>query len=181
VRFEPTPLDGAWLIELERHEDERGWFARTFCADEFAEHGLPTSFPQSNLAHNARAGTLRGMHFNAPALAESKVVRCTRGAMHAVIVDLRTGSRCCRDWFGIGLSDDDGRALFVPEGFATGYLTLVDDTEVGYQMGRSYAPDAARGFRWDDPAVGIRWPRRPVVISTRDATYPDLDDAVAGA
>jgi dTDP-4-dehydrorhamnose 3,5-epimerase len=177
VRFDPTPLPGAWVIELDRHEDERGWFARTFCVREFAEHGLPTSFPQSNLSHNDKAGTLRGMHFNTSEFAEAKVVRCARGALYKVIVDLRAGSPTLRQWFGIELSAANARAVFVPEGFANGFITLVDDTDVHYQMGQFYEPEAARGFRWDDPAVGIDWPRRPAVISDRDATFPDLGGA----
>lgn len=174
MRFEPAPLGGAWFIDLDRHGDERGSFARTFCAREFADHGLPTRFPQSNVSSNERAGTLRGMHFNAAPHAESKVVRCTRGAVFDVVVDLRDGSPTHARWFGIELSADNGRALYVPEGFAHGFLTLVDTTDVAYQMGAFYRPDAARGVRWNDPAFGIRWPRQPTVISERDATYPDF-------
>jgi dTDP-4-dehydrorhamnose 3,5-epimerase len=178
MRFEATPLAGAWIIDLEPHADERGFFARTFCAREFAEHGLPTTFPQSNLSRNVAAGTLRGMHFNVAAHAEAKVVRCTQGAIHDVIIDLREDSPTYRQWFAVGLTAASGRALFVPEGFAHGFLTLVDETDVEYQMSAFYVPEAARGLRWNDPAIGIDWPREPVVISPRDATYRDFDRAV---
>ena len=178
MRFTPLALDGAWVIELERHEDERGSFARTFCEQEFAAHGLPTSFPQSNISTNRTSGTLRGMHFNTRAHWESKLVRCSRGAVHDVIVDLRSGSATHGRWVGVDLSAVDGTALFVPEGFAHGFITLQDDTEVLYQMGSSYVPDAARGVRWDDPAFAITWPRRPAVMSARDAEYPDYDPTV---
>jgi dTDP-4-dehydrorhamnose 3,5-epimerase len=175
VRFERTPLGGAWIIELEPNRDERGSFARSFCEHEFAAHGLPIRFPQSNISHNTHAGTMRGMHFNAPDHEESKVVRCTRGAVYDVIVDLRRESSTYRHWFGIELDAESGRALFVPEGFAHGFLTLVDDTDVSYLMGAFYEPDAALGVRWDDPAFDIDWPREPAVISRRDATYPDFE------
>jgi dTDP-4-dehydrorhamnose 3,5-epimerase len=174
MRFEPTPLDGAWMIHLERHVDERGSFARAFCEREFAEHGLPTRFPQGNLSTNRATGTLRGMHFNVAPFGEAKLVRCIRGAIHDVIVDLRAGSPTRLRWFGADLTADDGQALFIPSGFAHGFITLQDDTDVYYQMGAFFQPDAARGFRWDDPAVGIEWPLRPTVVSERDAGYADL-------
>jgi dTDP-4-dehydrorhamnose 3,5-epimerase len=174
MRFEPTPVDGAWVIELEPHDDDRGSFARTYCDDEFAAHRLPTHFPQCNLSRNTRAGTMRGMHYNVAARAEAKLVRCVRGAVHDVIVDLRRGSPTRGRWFGVELTADDGRALFVPKGFAHGFLTLADQTDVYYHMSEMFSPDAARGFRWDDPAFGIHWPAPPSVISERDATYPDV-------
>jgi dTDP-4-dehydrorhamnose 3,5-epimerase len=173
MRFERAPLDGAWIIELEPHDDERGSFARSFCEREFAEHGLPTRFPQSNISRNRLAGTLRGMHFNAPGHGEAKLVRCTRGAIYDVIIDLRPPSPTYTRWFGIELGAEDGRALFVPEDFAHGFISLRDETDVSYQMSSFFEPAAARGVRWDDAAIGIRWPRRPTVISHRDATYPD--------
>jgi dTDP-4-dehydrorhamnose 3,5-epimerase len=175
MRFEPTPIDGAWLLELESHEDERGSFARTYCDQEFADHGLPTHFPQCNLSRNTRTGTMRGMHYNVAAHAEAKLVRCVRGAVHDVVVDLRRGSPTWRRRFGVDLTADNGRALFVPEGLAHGFLTLTDHTDVYYHMSEMFRPDAARGLRWDDPAVGIQWPSAPVVISDRDASYPDVD------
>jgi dTDP-4-dehydrorhamnose 3,5-epimerase len=175
MTFEEAPLDGAWIIGLERHVDERGFFARTFCEREFAEHGIPTRFPQGNVSSNRRARTLRGMHFNVAPYGEAKLVSCLRGAIYDVIVDLRTGSRTRFEWFGIELTADDGQALFVPAGFAHGFVTLADDTDVHYRMGDFFRSEAAAGFRWDDPAIDIRWPVVPEVMATRDATYPDLD------
>jgi dTDP-4-dehydrorhamnose 3,5-epimerase len=178
MRFEATPLTGAWVIELEPNVDDRGFFARTFCAREFADRGLPTGFPQSNLSRNTHAFTLRGMHFNTSRQAESKIVRCTRGAIHDVIIDLRGPSETYGRSFAVELRAVDGRALFVPAGFAHGFLTLEDDTDVEYQMGDFYVPEAARGFRWNDPAFYVEWPSAPAVISPRDASYPDFDPAV---
>jgi dTDP-4-dehydrorhamnose 3,5-epimerase len=175
VRFEATPLASAYVIRLELRVDDRGFFARTFCEDEFATKGLPARFPQCNLSRNRRRGTLRGMHFNAAPFRESKVVRCVAGAIHDVIVDLREGSPTRFASFGVELSHKNGAALFVPEGFAHGFVTLVDDTDVFYQMGGRFEADAARGFRWDDPTFSIRWPIVPSIVSERDATYPDFD------
>lgn len=175
MRFEESPLADAVVVELDPHVDERGAFARTFCVDEFSNAGLPTDFPQCNLSVNHRAGTLRGMHFNALAFAESKLVRCVRGAVHDVIVDLRPGSPTHFEWFGIDLTADNRRALFVPEGFAHGFVTLEDESDVYYHMGDRYRPGAARGFRWDDPTFDIAWPVEPAVMSEADAAYPDID------
>lgn len=180
MRFERLPLAGAWIIDLERHEDERGSFARAFCEDEFAEHGLPIHYPQANLSTNRRSGTLRGMHLNVRAAWEAKLVRCVRGAVYDVIVDVREESSTRHGWTGVELSAENGRALFVPEGFAHGFVTLADETDVYYQMGAVFRPWAARGFRWDDPTFGITWPRIPAVISERDATYPDYDPSLLG-
>jgi dTDP-4-dehydrorhamnose 3,5-epimerase len=174
MQFTPTALDGAWIIELDRHCDERGSFARTFCEDEFAEHGITARYPQCNLSTNDRAGTLRGMHANVAAYWETKLVRCVRGAIHDVIIDLRPGSPTEREWLGVDLTADNARALFVPKGFAHGFITLSDVSDVYYHMGDVFHADAARGFRWNDPAFGLTWPREPAVISTRDATYPDF-------
>jgi dTDP-4-dehydrorhamnose 3,5-epimerase len=175
VHFTTTPLESAFLVELDRHEDNRGFFARTFCETEFASHGLPTRFPQCNLSHNLRSGTLRGMHFNAADHRESKLVRCVSGAIYDVIVDLRAQSRSRFEWFGVELSRENGCALFVPAGFAHGFLTLTDVADVFYHMGEFFHGEAARGFRWNDPAFAIRWPSEPAVISERDATYPDFN------
>lgn len=175
MRFSPTKLGDAVVVELEQHRDERGFFARTFCEREFEAHGLPTRFPQCNLSRNDRAGTLRGMHFNVRPHEEAKLVRCARGAIYDVIIDLRPGSNTYADWIGVELSADDGRALYVPPGFAHGFLTLVDATDVFYQMGAFFQPDAGRGLRYDDAAFSVRWPRAVAVISERDATYPDFD------
>ncbi|HVT06329.1 MAG TPA: dTDP-4-dehydrorhamnose 3,5-epimerase [Polyangia bacterium] len=177
MRFRPTPLPGAVLVEQQRHEDDRGFFARTYCDDEFAAAGLPTTWPQHNVSHNARAGTLRGMHYNAAPHQEAKLVRCVTGAVWDAIVDLRPGSPTHLQWFGVELSSEAGNALYVPEGFAHGFITLQDRTDVFYLMGKKYQGSVARGFRWDDPRVGIVWPAAPVVIAERDRTYPDLDPA----
>jgi dTDP-4-dehydrorhamnose 3,5-epimerase len=175
VHFAETPLAGAWVIDLDRHADERGAFARTYCEREFTEHGLPQRFPQANLSMNTKAGTLRGMHFNREPYGESKLVRCVRGALYDVIVDLRAESPTRLASYGVELSADNGRALFIPAGFAHGFLTLADETDAYYHMGEFFQPDAARGLRWDDPALAIDWPFDPAVISERDATYPDIN------
>jgi dTDP-4-dehydrorhamnose 3,5-epimerase len=175
LKYTETPLAGAYVIELERHGDERGFFARTFCERELAAHGLPTHWPQCNLSRNARAGTLRGMHYNAAPHSEAKLVRCTRGAIFDAIIDLRATSATRDRWFGVELSDQEGNALYIPEGFAHGFVTLRDETDVFYHMGRFYEGGAARGLRWDDPRFGVVWPVRPTVLSERDRTYPDFD------
>lgn len=175
MQFRTTRLHGVVLVELEAHVDDRGSFARTYCDEEFARAGLPTSYPQCNLSVNDRTGTLRGMHFNVEPHGESKLVRCVRGAIHDVVVDLRTGSPTRFEHFGIDLTADNRRALYIPAGFAHGFLTLADTTDVYYHMGASYTPDAARGVRWDDPTLAIEWPFDPVVMSDADANLADLD------
>ncbi|MGA2447878.1 MAG: dTDP-4-dehydrorhamnose 3,5-epimerase [Polyangiaceae bacterium] len=175
MKFQATPLQGAFVVELEPHADERGFFARTFCEREFAAHGLPTRFPQSNLSRNARARTLRGMHFQAEPYFEAKLVRAVSGAIYDVIVDLRRTSPTFLHWFGVELSGESARALFVPERFAHGFLTLQDHTDVFYQMGEFFRPEGARGLRWNDASLGIRWPGAPEVIAERDAHYDDFD------
>jgi len=177
MRFVETRLPGAWVIDLEPRGDDRGFFARSYCEREFAAHGLATRYPQGNLSFNVRAGTLRGMHYQAVPHREAKLVRCVAGRIHDVIVDLREGSPTWRQWLGVELGADDRRALYVPPGFAHGFLTLRDATEVLYQMGEFYVAEAARGFRWDDPFFAIAWPSPPSVISDRDRTYPDFDPA----
>lgn len=175
MRFTPTRLPGATIIDVEPRGDERGFLARVFCADEFAAHGLPTRFVQASTIFSPRRDTLRGLHFQASPHAETKLVRCTRGAAHVVIVDLRPDSPAYRAWVGVELTPDNRRQLLVPEGFAQGYQTLANDTEVAYQMTHEYVPAAASGVRWDDPALGIDWPpagRR--TISERDLAWPDL-------
>jgi len=176
VKFRETPLSGAVIVELEPHVDDRGFFARTYCDREFAAQGLPTAWPQCNLSRNRRAGTLRGMHFNAPPHEEAKLVRCASGAIWDVIVDIRPGSPTRLRWFGLELSAQAGNALFISEGFAHGFLTLRDDTDVTYQMGRLFEGAAARGLRWDDPRIDIAWPAVPTVISDRDRALPGVDD-----
>ena len=171
--FRELELAGAYVIELEPHTDERGSFARTFCEREFAAHGLPVRFPQCNLSRNVRRGTLRGMHYEVPS--GSKIVRCVAGAIQDVIADLRPDSRTRLRWVSVELTAKSGRALYVPEGCAHGFLTLSDETDVFYHMGDFFRPDAARGFRWNDATFGIEWRSPPSVISERDATYPDFD------
>jgi dTDP-4-dehydrorhamnose 3,5-epimerase len=181
VRFRETPLGGAFVVELDPVSDERGFFARAYCAEEFAARGLPTFFPQANLSRNARAGTLRGLHYNAAPHREAKLVRCVAGSIWDAIVDLRVGSPTRLRWFAAELSAARGEALFVPEGFAHGFVTLADGSDVFYQMGGVYAPGAARGARFDDPAFSIQWPREPAVMSERDRSYPPFDpDAFDG-
>jgi dTDP-4-dehydrorhamnose 3,5-epimerase len=174
MRFSETPLGGAYLIELDRVEDERGFFARSYCADELAAQGLTAAMSQCSLSFNAKAGTLRGMHFQAPPHEETKLVRCTAGAVLDVIVDIRAESPTYRQWYGTELSASNHRSLYIPEGFAHGFMSLADDTEVLYMISVPYAPGFGRGLRWNDPAIGIHWPREPAVISTRDAEYPLL-------
>jgi dTDP-4-dehydrorhamnose 3,5-epimerase len=173
--FRETPLQGAFLIELEKHVDTRGYFARSWCAKEFKAHGLSTRMAQCNVSLNLKKGTLRGMHYQVNPFEEAKLVRCTRGALYDVIVDLRHGSRSFREHFGTELTAENGMEMYVPEGFAHGFLTLQEDTEVFYQISEFYAPGSARGFRWDDPAFRIDWPAAVRVISERDRDYPDFD------
>jgi dTDP-4-dehydrorhamnose 3,5-epimerase len=175
--FKHTKLAGARVIEIEARNDERGYFARTFCEREFAENGLPARFPQCNLSFSPRAGTLRGMHYQAAPLREAKLVRCARGAVYDVVVDLRVDSPTRHEWFGIELTEENATALFVPEGFAHGFITLAPASEVFYHMSDFHRPEGARGVRWNDPRFDIRWPMTPSVISERDATYPDFDPA----
>ena len=172
--FQPTGLAGAYVIAIERLSDERGFFARSFCAREFEDHGLNPSLAQCNISYNRHAGTLRGMHFQASPFEEAKLVRCTRGAIHDVIIDLRPDSPTFMRHVGVLLTPEERNMLYVPEGFAHGFLTLEDHTEVFYQMSEFYVPGAARGFRWDDPAFAIDWPAPVSVISERDAAYPDF-------
>lgn len=172
--FRETPLRGAYLIELEKREDERGFFARSWCETEFKNQGLNTRIAQCNVSLNWKAGTLRGLHYQIKPFEESKLVRCTRGALYDVIVDIRRGSPTYRKPLGVELTQDNGMMLYVPEGFAHGFLTLKDETEVFYQISEFYAPDAARGFRWNDPAFDIAWPAEVKVISDRDRSYPDF-------
>jgi len=174
MKFVETPLAGAYIVEIEPRGDERGFFARTYCAKEFAEHGLSTQIAQANMAVSATAGTLRGMHFQMAPNAEIKLIRCTRGSLFDVIVDLRPGSATYRQWFGIELAAGGHQMVYVPEQFAHGYLTLEDSTEITYQVSEFYAPGAEQGIAWDDPAVEIEWPLQPKVISDKDQAWPAL-------
>jgi len=171
LKFLPTPLAGAYLIELEQLDDERGFFARSFCQNEFKAHGLDPVVAQCNVSFNRKRGTVRGLHYQAEPHAEAKLVRCTRGAVWDVIVDLRRGSLTVRQWHAAELTAENRRALYVPAGFAHGFQTLADDTEVLYQMSEFYHPESARGVRWDDPALGIDWPVPDPILSNRDRSY----------
>jgi dTDP-4-dehydrorhamnose 3,5-epimerase len=177
MRFVETPLPGAWVIELEELSDERGWFARTFDAEEFRARGLNPDVVQCNASFNRRAGTLRGMHYQVAPHGESKLVRCVRGAIFDVAVDLRPDSPTYRGWHGVELSAENRRAFYIPAGLAHGFQTLTDDCKVLYQMGNPYVPEAARGVRWDDPALGIEWPEQDGerIISEKDRAYASLE------
>lgn len=177
--FTDLPVKGAYLIDIEPHSDERGFFARSFCAKEFAEHGLQEAFVQANLSHNLHRGTLRGLHYQHPPHAEAKLVRCTRGALFDVVVDLRSESPTYGQWAGAELSADNRRALYVPEDCAHGFQTLVDDTEASYLLSAFYTPGAEGGLRWDDPELDINWPiQPPTLISTKDAGWPVLKEII---
>ena len=176
MRFVQTPLPGVWVIELEELADERGWFARTFDSEEFRVRGLNPDVVQCNASFNARRDTLRGMHYQAAPHGESKLVRCVRGAIFDVAVDLRRDSPTYCRWHGVELSDENRSAYYIPAGLAHGFQTLADGCEVTYQMGNRYVPEAARGVRWDEPAFAIDWPRsrEERIISERDRSYPDF-------
>jgi dTDP-4-dehydrorhamnose 3,5-epimerase len=174
VKFTPTEIPGAFLVDIEPIEDQRGFFARTWCREEFSQRGLNPHLAQSSVSFNWSQGTLRGMHYQVTPHQEAKLVRCTMGTIYDVIVDLRPDSPTLRRWMGIDLSAVNRRMLFIPEGLAHGFITLQDDTEVLYQMSCAYHAASARGVRWDDPAFGIRWPTAPKLISERDRTYPDF-------
>ncbi len=170
--FRSTELGGVWLLELERRTDLRGHFARTFCTEEFAAYGLASTFVQCNLSFNEHRGTLRGMHWQAQPYSEGKLVRCTRGAVFDVVVDLREDSPTLHQWMGAELTAENGRALYIPPNFAHGFQTLSDNSEVFYQMTETYHGELARGARWDDPAFGISWPLSGPLLSERDLTHP---------
>ncbi|HYC36863.1 MAG TPA: dTDP-4-dehydrorhamnose 3,5-epimerase [Usitatibacter sp.] len=180
MRIEPTAIAGLMVVEMERREDARGFFARSYCAEEFARAGMDARVAQCNVSYNARRGTLRGMHYQAAPHGEAKLVRCTAGAIHDVALDLRPESPTYLKWLGFELSASNGRALFIPDGLAHGFQTLADGSEVFYQMSVPYVPGAARGVRFDDPAFGIRWPLPDPFVSEKDAAYPDFEAAVRG-
>jgi dTDP-4-dehydrorhamnose 3,5-epimerase len=174
VIFLPAALPGAFILELERRDDDRGFFARTWCQREFEEMGLNTDLVQCSISYNLRRGTLRGMHWQDAPHGEAKLVRCTRGAIWDAIIDLRPESPTYTKHMGVELSADSGRALYIPEGMAHGFVTLVDDCEVFYQMSAYHEPAAACGVRWDDPAFDINWPVTDPILHPRDAAYPDF-------
>lgn len=182
MRFLKTPLAGAWVLEPERIEDERGWFARTFDAEEFQSRGMNPAVVQCSASFNTARGTLRGLHYQAEPHGESKLVRCVRGAIFDVAVDLREGSPSRCRWHAVELSGENGRAFYIPAGFAHGFQTLLDDSEVLYMMGNPYVPGAGRGVRWDDPSFAIGWPEAPAggrTISERDRSHPDWEPGSA--
>jgi dTDP-4-dehydrorhamnose 3,5-epimerase len=174
MRFVSTGINGAFVIDIECHEDPRGFFARAFCAREFAEQGIAFNMVQASISWNRKKGTLRGLHYQAPPGREAKMVRCTRGAVFDVIVDLRPDSHSYLQHFSLTLSTENRLAMYIPPGVAHGFQTLVDDTEIFYHMSDYFDPAHARGVRWDDPAFGIKWPADERTINTRDATYAEF-------
>ena len=172
--FTETKLAGAFIIDLERREDDRGFFARAFCQHEFSDHGLKPVIAQANIGYNRLRGCLRGMHFQFPPAPETKVVRCTRGAVLDIIVDLRPESSTYLEHISVELTADNHRAIYIPERFAHGYQALEDDTETSYQVGEFYTPGAEGGLRSDDPALGLTWPLPVSEISEKDAAWPLL-------
>lgn len=171
--FKETKLKGAFIIEPEKREDERGFFARTYCRKEFEAARLNPNFLQANMSYNRRKGTLRGMHYQNAPYEECKLIRCTRGAIYDVIIDLRQDSPTFRQWIGVELTADNYRMLFVPEKFAHGFLTLEDNVEVSYQVSQFYTPGSEGGIRYNDPGIGITWPGEILVISDKDRSWPD--------
>jgi len=174
MTFTETKLSGAFLVDMDRKEDIRGYFARVFCVEEFRAKGLNAQVAQCSISFNRRKGTLRGMHWQAVPKAEAKLIRCTHGAIFDVIVDLRPLSRTRLQHATVQLSEDTGRMLYIPEGFAHGFQTLADDTEVFYQMTEFFAPECGRGARWNDPAFGITWPLPDPIMNDRDRSWPDF-------
>jgi|SRR5262252_5940905 len=181
MKFHETSVCGVFIIEPDKFADERGFLACSWTPEEFAAHGLNPRLAQCNLSYNKRRGTLRGMHFQSKPYEQAKLVRCTRGAIYDVAIDLRQDSPTRDRWFGAELTADNHRMLYVPEGCAHGYQTLLDDSESFYQLSESYHPESAGGVRWDDPAFGIQWPLPVTVIAERDATYPLLRELQARA
>lgn len=175
MKFNPTPLSGAYTIDLEKREDDRGFFARLFCVNEFDQAGLDRTIVQINNSLSKDKGTLRGIHYQLAPKAETKIVRCIRGSLYDVIVDLRPGSPTFLKWFGAKLSAENRTMMFVPKGFGHAFLTLEEDTEAFYMVTEFYAPELERGLRWNDPKIGIEWPIEPVIISDKDQRHPDFD------
>ena len=173
--FTQLPLIGAYLINIEPLEDERGFFARTFCKDEFKKHGIDFSCVQCNISYNKKKGTLRGMHYQAAPHEEEKIVSCIRGAIFDVIVDIRTDSATYKKWYGTELSAKNHAMLYVPKGFAHGFQTLSANSEVFYMMSEYYHPECASGIRWDEPELNIKWPMKPKVITEKDSAYRDFE------
>ena len=175
MKFHVTPLEGAFTIDLEKRGDDRGFFARCFCTNEFTEHGLKEKFVQVNNSLSADKGTLRGLHYQLSPHAECKIVRCIRGSLYDVILDIRPDSATFGQWFGATLSAENRTMMVVPEGFAHGFLTLEDNTEAFYMVTEFYSPESERGIRWNDPRFNIEWPDQPLIISDKDQNHPDFD------
>jgi dTDP-4-dehydrorhamnose 3,5-epimerase len=176
LKFVGTPLAGLYVVEIEPRNDDRGFFARSFCKGEFDALSLERKVAQCNVSFNEKAGTLRGLHFQVEPHGEAKLVRCTQGAIYDVAVDIRPGSKTYLKWYAVELNSKNRRMMFIPRGFAHGFQTLMDESEVFYQMFESYHPESARGLRWDDPRIGIVWPPAKQIISEKDRTYPLIDD-----
>ena len=173
MKFTETKLAGAFIIDLNKLEDDRGFFARTFCTQELEDHGLIANVAQANMSWNEKSGTMRGMHYQVDPYQETKLVRCVRGALYDVIIDLRTDSSTYGEWVGVELTADNHRALFVPRDFAHGFVTLEDNTDAFYMVSQSYVPNAESGIRWNDPKFAIDWPIQPTVVSEKDANWED--------
>lgn len=173
MKFVPIPLDGAYLIELEPNVDDRGFFARTWSAEEFEARGITSKLAQCSISFNTRKGTLRGLHYQIEPYPEAKLVRCSAGAMYDVLVDLRRESTTHGKWFGVELNAENRKMVYIPKGFAHGFQTLADNTEIFYQISESYRSEAARGARWNDPAFAIDWPIANPILSERDCAFPD--------
>ncbi|GAA5520545.1 dTDP-4-dehydrorhamnose 3,5-epimerase [Aliifodinibius salicampi] len=173
--FHKTNLKDAYIIELNKLKDERGFFARQYCQNEFRDHGIQISIVQANVSYNKLKGTLRGMHYQTEPHGEAKLVRCTKGGIYDAIIDVRSGSPTFKKWIGVELTEHNHKMLYVPEGFAHGFITLQDDTEVTYQVSEFYTPGAEEGIRWNDPTFNIDWPAEVNVISEKDLNWPDFD------
>ncbi len=174
--FTETPIKGAWIIDIERIEDERGYFARTWARDEFAQHGLTLDHEQHSVSYNKVKGTLRGMHYQIAPYAETKLIRCIKGAIQDVVVDLRPESPTFKHWHSVEMNAENLRALYIPHGCGHGFITLEDDSLVNYLISGQYHPASARGVRWNDPVFGIVWQNTPTIINTRDASYADFTE-----
>lgn len=173
MKFTETKLAGAYIIDLNKIEDDRGFFARTFCTQELEDHNLISDVKQANMSWNEKSGTMRGMHYQVDPYQETKLVRCVRGALYDVIIDLRADSPTYGEWVGVELTADNHRALFVPRDFAHGFVTLEDNTDAFYMVSQSYVPNAESGIRWNDPKFAIDWPIQPTLVSEKDANWED--------
>lgn len=174
MKFTETKLKGAFIVEIEKLTDDRGFFARAWCRKEFEAHGLTSAVVQANVSFNRKRGTLRGMHYQIAPFQESKLIRCTRGAIYDVIIDLRPESPTYKKWIGVELTADNYTLFFVPEDFAHGFITLMDDTEITYQVSQFYTPGSEKGIRFNDPTFNIQWPLEVSVISDKDSNWPDF-------